>query len=547
MKTNEVLEQMNNQEFLDKIYHFAYHRCASSFEAEELCSEILLSVISAVRKQERIDNFYGFVWTVARRVYADFSERRKKESGTLSIEGDELLLPARESEIEALIEEMTDKESLKKILAEISFLAEAYRRVMVMYYLEEKKVREIADRLKISETTVRQRLFSARNMVRKEVETMNSHTLTLKPMHLLFWGSGNPDGNDPGPKAERMISQNLIYLCKDRPRTAKELSEELCVPMPYIEEELEIQCGGANGSYGLLRKLDNGRYISNVHVVDYEEYAEAKRIYEKHMPEICGRLKTALKSHRNDILNFPFLSPQEDEKFVLWSMISPVAWGIRQEINDILREKYFTDVKSVEREFSSVAIACPDGGVYEFDFSGCDGIVGKSVGGFAYVFVRNIYNKWMDKHFGCANNLSLDRKLLMVLRAIGGLSVEELSENERELAAKCIECGYLRKRGDRLEPKMVVIRKEDFDQFNALPEKFHAGMRDIKEQIAKELAEFMRKRIPKHLINEYPIYAQLIAGTGMLSGMMDSCMQEGLLCRPENRLGAEGMLMVVER
>ena len=73
MKTNEVLEQMNNQEFLDKIYHFAYHRCASSFEAEELCSEILLSVISAVRKQERIDNFYGFVWTVARRVYADFS------------------------------------------------------------------------------------------------------------------------------------------------------------------------------------------------------------------------------------------------------------------------------------------------------------------------------------------------------------------------------------------------------------------------------------------------------------------------------------------
>ena len=154
-----------------------------------------------------------------------------------------------------------------------------------------------------------------------------------------------------------------------------------------------------------------------------------------------------------------------------------------KEINDILREKYFTDVKPVEREFSSVAIACPDGNVYEFGFSGCDGIIGKSVAGFAYVFVRNIYNKWMDKHFGCANNLSLDRKLLLVLRAVGGLSVEELSENERELAAKCIECGYLRKCADRLEPKMVVIRKEDFDRFNTLPEKFHAGMQDIKEQV----------------------------------------------------------------
>ena len=325
----------------------------------------------------------------------DFSERRQKESRLLSIDGNEVSLPVRESEIEALIEEMADKESLKKIFAEISFLSEAYREVMVMYYLEEKKVREIAGRLRISETTVKQRLFSARNIVRKEVKTMNSHTLTLKPMHLLFWGSGNPDGNDSGPKAERMFSQNLIYLCKDAPRTAKELSEELCVPMPYIEEELEIQCRGANGNYGLLRKLD--------------------------------------------------------------------------------------------------------------------------------------------------------RKLLLVLRAIGGLSVDELDEKERELAAKCIECGYLRKCGDRLEPKMVVIRKEDFERFNALSERFYAGMQDIKEQIAKELAEFMKKRIPKHLINEYPIYAQLIAGTGILSEMMNSCMEEGLLCRPENRLGAEGMLMVVEK
>ena len=148
------------------------------------------------------------------------------------------------------------------------------------------------------------------------------------------------------------------------------------------------------------------------------------------------------------------------------------------------------------------------------------------------MFVRNIYNKWMDKHFGCANNLSLDRKLLLVLRAIEGLTVEELSENERELAAKCIECGYLRKCADRLEPKMVIIRKEEFDRFNALPEKFHAGMQDIKEQIAKELAEFMRKRIPKHLINEYPIYAQLVAGSDILSRMMEASMEEGLLCRP---------------
>ena len=137
-----------------------------------------------------------------------------------------------------------------------------------MFYIDRLKVHEISSRLKISETTVKQRLFSARNSVRKEVETMNERGYVLKPIKLAFSGTGSPCGNDPRSKTERMFSQNLIYLCKDKPKSAKELSEELCVPMPYIEEELEIQCHGENGKYGMLRKLENGKYAVNIHLVD---------------------------------------------------------------------------------------------------------------------------------------------------------------------------------------------------------------------------------------------------------------------------------------
>ena len=38
---------------------------------------------------------------------------------------------------------------------------------MIMYYIDEMKVKDIASRLDISENTVKQRLFSARNTVRK--------------------------------------------------------------------------------------------------------------------------------------------------------------------------------------------------------------------------------------------------------------------------------------------------------------------------------------------------------------------------------------------
>ena len=96
---------------------------------------------------------------------------------------------------------------------------------------------------------------------------MNDRNLSLKPIRLAISGTGNPCGNDPRSKSERTFSQNLIYLCKDKPRTAKELSEELCVPMPYIEEELDIQCRGENGSFGMLRKLENGKYVAKGEVV----------------------------------------------------------------------------------------------------------------------------------------------------------------------------------------------------------------------------------------------------------------------------------------
>lgn len=71
MKTNEILERIGDRAFLNKIYQFAYRRCNTSFEAEDLCSDIILNVIIAVKKAENIDNFYAFVWTVARKTYAD--------------------------------------------------------------------------------------------------------------------------------------------------------------------------------------------------------------------------------------------------------------------------------------------------------------------------------------------------------------------------------------------------------------------------------------------------------------------------------------------
>lgn len=135
----------------------------------------------------------------------------------------------------------------------------------------------------------------------------------------------------------------------------------------------------------------------------------------------------------------------------------------------------------------------------------------------------------------------------MVLRAIGGIAIDDLSESEKEIAAKALECGYLRKNGNIIEPKIIVIdRKNDIDFYN-LSFDFNNDMGTVIEQIAAELSVFMRTHIPEHLMNEYQIYTGLIAGVRILAKAIEECINEGLLVEPENKVGAEGVLMIVER
>lgn len=546
MKTNEILKLIDSKEFLNKIYQFSYRRCNTSYEAEDLCSNIILSVISAVHKQESIENFYAFVWTVARRVYADYSEKRNKTRQTVSIENIDLFLATKENVIDLFLEESAEQEQVKKILAEISFLSKAYREVMVLYYLDEMNVKDIALKLCIKETTVKQRLFSARNETRKEVETMNERNLSLKPVSLAFIGTGNPCGNDPRTKAERILSQNLVYACKDKAKSAKELSDELCVPMPYIEDELAIQLKGENGSYGLLRKIGD-KYISNVIIVENSEFNEAGKIYTKHLDELCEKLKNHLQSHREEFLNFPYLSRQTDLRFILWTLISESVWHLKERVDEILETEFFKKVKQSQRKFTTVGVAIPYGVSYSVRFYGCDGNDTHDFCGYSYVFIRNIYGKRIDRHFYCGQTITNDEKLRLTLKAIGGMDINTLDKTQREIAAKAIECGFLRKNGEFLEPRIVAIEQKDWENFRNLLHGYYDSTEDIAKEIANELHAYMVSHIQKHLLNEYKSYNLLVAGINLLNDLIEKCIAEDLLTEPQQRIGPEGVLLVVEK
>lgn len=549
MGYEDIIKQLDSQEFLEKLYGYAYKRCSDSHTAEDLCSEIIVKVLTSARRNPQIAHIHAYIWAVAHKAYADFYQKQRADRERVSDdEFSENSMNIQANPIDEFLDSEEDNRRLQAILRNIAFLSKIYRDVMVLYYIDELKTADIAKRLGISETAVKQRLFSARNQVKEEAEVMQSN-ITLKPIDIAFIGTGNPVGNDPRDKAQRVLSKNLLYLCRNQALTAKELSEKLNVPLPYVEDEIDIQLKGENGSYGLLRQVGKDRYIANFLLLDIPELEAGTNAYTKHLEEFCSSLKSYIVANREKILAFPFLSKQDDIRFILWSLISNTVWKLDSAVCDLLKEKYFTGVELVKRDFSIFGTAIKEGEKLDSGFYGCDGfrddIREYSVYGYSSVSVSNVYGKRLDKHFSCGHHVLTDPLLLITLRSIGGLSIDSLSDDEKESAAKAIECGYLHKEGNTLTPKIVVFAEENENDFYNLLSGFNSAVNQLAETIAAELSGLIKQYVPKHLMGEYTMFS-MASSIRILHETIEACIAADLLTVPGSRLCGEGVTMIVK-
>ena len=57
----------------------------------------------------------------------------------------------------------------------------------------------------------------------------------------------------------------------------------------------------------------------------------------------------------------------------------------------------------------------------------------------------------------------------------------------------------------------------------------------------------MVSHIQKHLLNEYKSYNLLVSGINLLNDLIEKCIAEDLLTDPQQRIGPEGVLLVVKK
>ena len=132
------------RDYMEKIFYFCLKKTGNQQEAEDLASDISLSVFAELRRGVIPTHFSAWVWQIARNRYSRWAETRHKRA--------ERLFEIDIGEYELSDSKMTEdsyirSEEIVLLRRELAFITSEYRNVLVAYYIEDKPIREIAKKL----------------------------------------------------------------------------------------------------------------------------------------------------------------------------------------------------------------------------------------------------------------------------------------------------------------------------------------------------------------------------------------------------------------
>ncbi len=255
------LEQLITEN-MKSIFGFALTRLGNVNEAEYLASDILYEIIRSAKNLKDEERFYGFMWKIAENTYMGYL-RNKSKNASHSVGLDENIVDKSDSALEEIIK----KEELNLLRRELSLLSKQYRDTTVLYYIENLSCSEVANKLNISTEMVKYYLFRARKIIR---EGMNMERLygekSYRPniFEIDFWGTKAGDDREYRDFQARKIKGNILLAAYYSPVTIQEISIELGVALPYLEDEIKLL---VDRQYLVC---NNGKYLANIPIFTFD-------------------------------------------------------------------------------------------------------------------------------------------------------------------------------------------------------------------------------------------------------------------------------------
>ena len=283
MRETEHIEEFT-RDYMGRVYYFCLRRTGNEHDAEDLASDIAVNVISSLRRGAAPDSFHAYVWRIARRRYGAWVKNKlASDAVTADCDIDDAADIADDIDIER---EVVHADEISRLRRELALLSADFRQIVVAYYIENRRTREIAGSLGIPKGTVESRLARARIMLKEGMEMAREFgKRSYDPSCIVYTQNRITETGEGGEKfIERSLSQNILLEAYDSPSTAQELSIELGVALPYMEEELQFLYSG-----DMLERIGD-RYRTNIVILSRKAqddiYDAAKDAVKKALPLI---------------------------------------------------------------------------------------------------------------------------------------------------------------------------------------------------------------------------------------------------------------------
>ncbi|MBP3578887.1 MAG: sigma-70 family RNA polymerase sigma factor [Lachnospiraceae bacterium] len=300
--------------YMEKLFYFCLKRTGCSDEAQNLAQDIALNILTALHNGIVPGHFSAWVWQIARNRYSVWAEKKRRYTETMATSDIcDFELPDNTTPI---LDELIHSEELSLLRRELAFINRDYRDIIVAYYIENRNIRDIAESLSLSNDAVKKRLQRARITLKEGMNMAREFgTKSYNPEHVSFSASGPQPSGLPWSAVQRSIPKNILLHASNNPSTTEELSMELGIALPYMEEEVNLLHKAT-----LLEKTGD-KYFTNFVILSKECRLDIYNALRRCSKERSQLLRELLTDILPDIRTLGIAKDTIDDNSIYWWLI----------------------------------------------------------------------------------------------------------------------------------------------------------------------------------------------------------------------------------
>lgn len=321
MKSKNELYEILVNEYVKYFYNYSLSRTTSINDAEDLSQMILLECVKAIDKEITIKDLNKYLWSIAHNTYKRYL---KNKNETIVYDNDYCMRIEETNSVDT----SDESEEMTKIRYSLLVLSGLYRKIIVDYYYENMKIKDIAVKYNQSEEMIKWYLQKSKKKL-KEIYQMEK-TFGIKsfnPSDFSVYYSGIDFSRvNVWNLFKRLLPKQIAIACYNESKTISDLSIELGVAACYLEEEMEALVKG-----GVLINNGKDRFSTNFLILDKEKLETVKclynELYKDYMKIVEEKFNENFEKFKATNM-FKYDAPIERYKWIYGDRVADFDWRI---------------------------------------------------------------------------------------------------------------------------------------------------------------------------------------------------------------------------